>query len=309
MINRRQLLSSVAAGVASTAAQGLTQAVSVSGEWIDAHAHIWTRDVSRYPLKEGATLADLTPASFTAAELLATAKPLGVNRVVLIGHTQFYGFDNRYLLDAADEHPGVFKVVAIIDDRQAAPDTQMRSLLRRNVTGFRITPQLRGPAKWLDNDGMRGMWHCASETAQAMCCLIDARDLPQVDRMCADFPDTPVVIDHFARIGVDGQIRSRDVAALCKLARYPRVCVKVSAYYALGLKQPPYRDLLPMIRQVYEAFGPERLMWASDAPYQIVAPHTYAASLELVRDGVGFLTDDEREQLLRGTAARVFGFD
>ena len=65
--------------------------------------------------------------------------------------------------------------------------------------------------------------------------------------------DTPAVIDHFARIGVDGQIRDADLAALCKLARHKKTYVKVSAFYALGQKKPPYLDLIPMIKRVYEA--------------------------------------------------------
>src|SRR5438067_1728038 len=81
-------------------------------------------------------------------------------------------------------------------------------------------------------------------------------DLHAVSAMCRRHPDTPVVIDHFARVGVTGKIEPADVAALCGLARHKRVRVKVSAFYALGKKKPPYVDLKPMIRQVVEAFGP-----------------------------------------------------
>ena len=42
--------------------------------------------------------------------------------------------------------------------------------------------------------------------------------------------------------------------------------VKVSAFYALGAKQPPYDDLVALIRPVYDAFGAQRLIWASDCP-------------------------------------------
>src|SRR5262249_17380213 len=96
---------------------------------------------------------------------------------------------------------------------------------------------------------------------------------------------------------------------LCGLARHKQVAVKVSAFYALGKKAPPYEDLRPMIRRVVEAFGTARLMWASDAPYQVVPPHTYRASLELVRDKLAFLKDEGRANLLRRTAERVFFFD
>lgn len=273
---------------------------------VDAHSHIWTRDTDRFPLKAGTTKADLDPPSFTTEELLSLTKPLGVSRAVLIAHTQFYGFDNTYMTDAVERFPDAFRVVGMVDDRLDNPDQSMKELLPQGVTGFRITPSLRGRPTWLNNPGMRKMWACAAETGQAMCCLIDAQDLAAVDQMCQQFPETTVVIDHFARIGVDGTIRKADIDQLCALARFPRTFVKVSAFYALGKKQPPYHDLIPMIRRLHGEFGAKRLMWASDAPYQIVGAHSYAASLALARDQLDFLSPDEKSWLLRRTAEAVF---
>ena len=85
--------------------------------------------------------------------------------------------------------------------------------------------------------------------------------------------------------------------------------MKVSAYYALGKKQPPYLDLVPMIRRLLDAYGPERLMWASDSPYQLVGEHTYAASIALIRDRADFLSATDREWLLRKTAEKVYFFE
>jgi predicted TIM-barrel fold metal-dependent hydrolase len=98
------------------------------------------------------------------------------------------------------------------------------------------------------------------------------------------YPDTPVVIDHFARIGVDGKIRDEDVKNLCKLAKHDRTSVKISAYYALGKKRSPYTDLIPMIQKLLDTFGPDRLMWATDCPYQVDPGHNYHDSIALIRD-------------------------
>ncbi len=285
-----------------------TAGPDAGGGIIDAHSHIWTRDVARYPLAAGTTLDDLDPPSFTTAELLRTARAEKVQRVVLIAHHKFYGFDNTYMTDAARQHPGTFKVVGMVDDTRPHPDVEMKRLLAQHVTGFRIVPAIRGE-KWLDNPGMRAMWKCAAETGQAICCLINPENLPEVDAMCRRYPDTRVVIDHFARIGVDGHIHESDLAALAALARRPQTFVKISAYYALGKKQPPYHDLVPMIKRLYETFGPARLMWASDAPYQLVGDNTYRDSIALVRDHIDFVSADDRDWLLRKTAEKVYFFD
>jgi predicted TIM-barrel fold metal-dependent hydrolase len=276
-----------------------------AGGYIDAHSHIWTRDVQKYPLAPGKSVDDLTPPSFTAEELLAIAKPEQVERVVLICHHPYYGFDNSYLLDAAARYPQAFRVVAALDDRQPQLEAQMRELLKRRVTGFRITPFFGG-ANWLDSPGMQSMWQTGGQTGQAMCCLINPEHLAQVRQMCARYRETPVVIDHFARIGATGEIRREDLDQLCALARFSKVFVKISAFYALGAKQPPYHDLVPMIRRLYNEFGPERLMWASDAPYQVQGEHTYRASAALVRDHLNFLSEKDRDWLLFKTAETVY---
>ncbi|QDU31559.1 4-sulfomuconolactone hydrolase [Anatilimnocola aggregata] len=271
---------------------------------IDAHSHVWSPDTDKWPLAGGKTKADLDPPSFTPEELLKLAHPERVGRVVLIQHHTYHSWDNSYLIDCAARMPGTFAVTGMLDDTQANPAQQMRPLLEKRVRGFRITSWLR-KEKWLSGDGMAAMWRTGAETGQAMCCLINPEDLPGVDAICAKHPDTTVVIDHFARIGVDGEIRSADLKNLLALAKHKRVNVKLSAYYALGKKQEPYEDLLPMIRQVLTAFGPDRCMWASDAPYQVVKGHTYGASIALLRDRAG-LSAGDKEHLFRKTAERIY---
>ena len=103
----------------------------------------------------------------------------------------------------------------------------------------------------------------------------------------------------------EGTVRG-NVDSLVKLARHERIHVKVSAYYALGRKRPPYEDLIPMIRRLHQAYGPHRLMWGSDSPYQLTAPNSYAESLALVRERVNFWSDADRDAVLRKTAAEVY---
>jgi predicted TIM-barrel fold metal-dependent hydrolase len=308
-MSRRGFLSTSVAASAAVAlsARGLAAAADDAGKWIDAHSHIWTPDVERYPLAEGATKADLAPPSFTADQLLELAQPAGVGRVVLIAHHKYYAYNNTYMIDEAARRPQVFRIVGLVDDSRPHPDATMRRLLDQRVTGFRITPWIRG-AGWLDTPGMQAMWKCGAETRQAMCCLIDAENLDEVDAMCGKYRDTPVVIDHFARIGVDGMIRDEHVDKLCRLARHPQVRVKISAYYALGRKQPPHDELKPMTRRLFDAYGPQRLMWASDCPYQLAAPNTYDTSLAFIQQGLDFLSAGDRQWLLRGTAENVYFF-
>ena len=75
--------------------------------------------------------------------------------------------------------------------------------------------------------------------------------------------------------------------------------VKVGAFYALGKKKPPYTDLAPLIQKVVKAFGAKRCMWESDCPFQVAGEHTYQDSVDLVRDRLDFLSDEDKDWLLR----------
>lgn len=317
-VNRREaLLTGVAAGAAAVAgvvSRTTSSVLQAAGQtkaepegWIDAHSHIWTADTSRFKLRDGVKVEDLAPRSFTDEELMAIAGPEGVERVVLIQHYPYHGSDNSYLIDAWTRHPARFRIVGMIDDKRSDTDKAMRDLLKQGVTGFRIGPKVAG-GDFLSSAGMKQMWKTSAETRQPMCCLINPEDLSAVDSMCAGYPETPVVIDHFARIGMQGAINDQHLSALCGLSRHKNVKVKISAYYALGKKSPPHHELVPMIRRLFEAFGSDRLMWASDCPYQLGDGNTYRDSISLVRDHIDFVTPAERTALLRTTAEKTFFF-
>lgn len=273
--------------------------------YIDAHSHIWTPEIERYPLAKSFTVEQMQPRSFTAEELLATCRPSGVERVNLI-QMSYYEFDNSYMLDMIAKYPERFVGTAIVDPLGADPGAAMRALAPKGVRAVRIQPHYsrRGLVDWLTPEGYRAMFAESARSGLVLSCLIDPGGLAEVDRMCRAYPHAPVIIDHLARIGVDGIVRDADIQALCELARHPRVYVKVGAFYALGAKQPPYTDLAPLIRRVLQAFGSRRLMWESDCPFQVV-DHTYEDSIALVRDRLDFLNEGDREWILGRTAEHL----
>lgn len=240
---------------------------------------------------------------YTAEQHLEISRAAGVSRTVIIqpGGSKF---DNSFMLSAVKAHPGVFSAVAIVD--VDAPDLErtIDTLYRQGVRGFRIHARKEQP--WLQWTGMRRLWTMAAKRRMTVCPLINPDALPWVAAMCERHRETLVALDHFARVGASGTFVDAEVRALCALAKFPRVHVKVSAFYALGKKQSPYADLAPMIRQVFETYGPQRLLWGSDAPYQARAPHRYRDSVELIRGGLPFLNDDDKESILSRTATRLF---
>ena len=273
-------------------------------QYIDAHVHVWTDDFQKYPLPAGVKPEQLPLPRFLPEDILRIAQPSGVRRIVLI-QISYFRFDNRYLVDVIRRQPETFTGIAMVDWTAHAPDEAMRELMRSHVRGFRIRAQGAPAATWLDGEPLERMFRCGARERLAICPLLDPEHLPALGRMCAKFPDTPVIIDHLARIGLNGPIRDEDVAALTALAPHKNVMVKVSGFNALGSKKPPHMDLAPVIRRLHEAFGPQRLMWASDSPFQTMK-ETYEDSIGLIRDRLDFLTAEDKEWILRRTAEEFF---
>ncbi|HET6216662.1 MAG TPA: amidohydrolase family protein [Acidobacteriaceae bacterium] len=274
-----------------------------STHYIDAHVHVWTNDVQKYGLAPGFTTAEMKPAAYLPNEILRDARPSGVDRIVLV-QMSYYGFDNSYMLDAIEQYPGVFRGIAVIDGNSRAPDEEMRRLANLGVRGFRLYPDEVSPSN-LSQEGFVAMFRCGAKERLAMCLLVNPDALATVGELCHKFPDTPIVIDHLARIGMTGSIRDQDVRNLCALAKYPQVYVKLSGFYALGQATPPHVDLIPLIEHVYEAYGPKRLMWGSDCPF-LVAHEAYADGISLIHDRIDFIPSGDKDWVLSRTAEGLF---
>jgi predicted TIM-barrel fold metal-dependent hydrolase len=284
-----------------------------AGGIIDSHVHVWTADTTKYPLAPGFRKDHLWFPSFTPDELFEYARRTGVRRVNLVQMT-WYGLDHSYIADLISREPDRFVgtgiVPAVSDAAGPSPDDTMVALAKRGIVAFRIRGKSTRPAlgdgpQWLDHPGYEKMFAAAAANGLALSFLMSPPDILELERMCARFPETTVIVDHLAMIGRKGTFPEEEVDALCAMAKHSRVMVKVGAFYALGARKPPYHDLLPLVKRVVSAFGPARCMWESDAPLQAKPPHSYEAALSIVEDAK-FLNADDKEQVLIRTAEGVF---
>ena len=172
----------------------------------------------------------------------------------------------------------------------------MEALKAQGVRGFRIGVDYDGP-QW------DRLFEAAARTGQAMCPITHPVGAPAIKEMAAKHPDTTVVVDHMTRVGEMDPINDEHIGQLTDIATLPNTHVKISRLHALG-DGPPHDDLIPMIGRIIDAFGPERCMWGSDSPYQVVK-ETMEDSISVVRDKLG-LSESDRDQILRGTAERLF---
>ena len=311
-IDRRQWLTMVGANVVCATSSAWSE-VQHSGV-VDAHVHVWSADTTKYPLAPGFSTTDLWYPSFSIEDLRSLATPAGVSRFNLVQMT-WYGLDHSYVLDEIAKDPdhlvGTGIVPAVTDAALPSPDRTMVELSKGGVLAFRIRgkstrPELGDGDRWMDHPGFDKMFTAAAEHNLALSFLMVPADLPEVDRMCRRYPETPVILDHFCLIGRSNQFIESEIDALCLMSGHKRVTVKLGGFYALGKKEPPYTDMLPLIKRIVDAFGPERCMWESDAPKQAKDGQSIQAAVELISLHADFLSASDRHQILVKTAEDFF---
>ena len=269
---------------------------------IDPHVHVWARD-PRFPWAPETTHppeADATP-----EVLMALMRQNGVERTVLV-QVIHYRWDNRYTIDAVRRYPKTFVGVCRVNPEDpAAPDQLSEVVATQTIQGVRLSPSASSSDDWFTGPLMDPIFGRAAELHVPMLILTGPSRLGDLARLIERHPDLDVVIDHMADCHPDDDAGA---AALLSLARYPRVYVKISHTWSISREEYPWRDTHGLVERVYQAFGPRRIMWATDWPV-CLAKTTYARTLSVVRDEMPFIAKDDREWVLGKTALRLWPFD
>ncbi len=116
---------------------------------------------------------------------------------------------------------------------------------------------------------------------------------PNVRAMAAKFPATTVILDHMGR---PGQGTDKEYEEVLKLAELPRIILKYSNW-------GEYKgDLSKLTKRLYDAFGPQRMIWGTlgNTPAEL---RKQAARFEEL---LAFASDADRAAIRGGNAQRLF---
>ena len=239
-----------------------------------------------------------------------TMTQAGVDKAVIVQPIQ-YLYDNRYVRDCLHRFPGRFAGMALVNPKDPdAPDKLEELVNRDGFGGIRLHFSRQKDPTVLVQADQYPLWQRIQELGVAITVLVKGcGQLPILERMVRRFPDAKVVIDHMAFLDAAETPPYPTFSNLLHLARYPNVFVKISNLVLCSHKPYPHRDVFPFIRMLYDSFGPERLMWASDWPLITIREvGGYLSALEIIRSHIDFLTQNDREWLFNKTITSIWRF-
>ncbi len=277
---------------------------------VDTHVHVWEIDPPRYPV--GPTAPNWTAVPDepgTADELLAEMDAHGVDRTVLV-QTSWSTWDNGYIADSVARFPERFVGHGLIDpqDKNNA-ETARYWIKERGLVGFRLHPMYYPDEQILLSAANGPLWEELAALGAVIQFHMRAADAEQVGEIARRFPQMKLLIDHMGYPQPDEGAAA--FAPIVELARHDNVFVKISDVAGRSKEDFPYADMHPYIRLLYDAFGSARSLWGTGYPGHHRSKHnwpTLADELRLLREGVPFFNEQDKERILGTTAAAVWGW-
>jgi len=269
---------------------------------VDTHAHIYSPDEATYPPIE----KPYRPPAGTGSpdRLRREAQAAGVDKVMMVQTTTFYGWDNRFVRDTAPAcREWAAGVCTLNPDDPHSTDVLYALVSRSNVRALRT--YANGPDRAYDHPGNRRLIEACGELRVVVNALLNVRGAADLARILADYPDQPFVLDHCLALSA-GPNYDPTVAAVLDLARFPNLTAKLTFLPTGSAEEYPFRDMHSACRQFITAYGPDRCIWGSDFPTELWCPKTtYAGHLQLFRQELG-LSPGEQDAILGATAQRLY---
>lgn len=214
----------------------------------------------------------------------------------------------------AARHPDRFRGVASIDPASPTMAEEVRRARDHPaVVGLRAMvgwpPEGVGVARYRRGE-YEGLFAAATEAGMPLFAfLFDALSL--AGEIAERHPELRLVVDHigirqppFYALPPDPWV---ELPALLALADRSNVALKLGGIPTLSREPYPFADVQPRVRAIVDAFGPERVMWASDHT-RIRSHHSYAEALWFLRESSA-LSETEKALVLGGSLRRYLAWE
>ena len=250
---------------------------------VDAQVHLWDRGTPN-PWHRQAP-------SYTKEELLAEMDGAGVDRAVIVP-PMWAGDDNGLALAAARAHPDRLCVLGRLALQDPASRNVFDSWLDQpGMLGMRLTFGTPEQQAWLHDGSLAWLWP-AAEKAGIPVMLMCFGHVETVGPVAAAHPDLKLTVDHLGLGRDKDEAAFRDLPTLLNLAKYPNVSVKACTLPIYSSDPYPYRNTHGYLKQVYDAYGANRVFWGSDVTR---LPGTYRECITMFTEELDFLTGADIE--------------
>lgn len=274
---------------------------------IDAHQHFWIFD----PVRDSWISDEMNclKSDFLPSRLIPLMAAQSIQGCIAVQADQSEA-ESLFLLELGRLNPFIKGVVGWVDLSAGNIEERLAWFSRFNLLkGFRHILQGESNQAFMLGPAFKHGISALKPYGFTYDILIGAGQLHYLPEFLSAFPDQPFVLDHMAKPPVKSGEISQWKRLIREAALYPNLSCKVSGLVteASWHSWKP-ADFRPAMDVVFDAFGPERLLFGSDWPVCTLAA-AYGQATGLLEQYCTGLTTSDREKLWGGNAIRFYGLD
>lgn len=262
---------------------------------VDAHMHVVSLNVARYPLDARAAYE---PSPAPIEQALVTLGIHGVDIGVLM-QPLAYLWDHSYMLDALSRHGDRFIGMAHLSPDDSFSAATLKSYCSAGVQGLQLHGSILGDS--LSERPTLKLCDQAASMGAAVCLQIRPAHIPAVEQLASSLPGVTFIVNHDAT----ADIRLEDWAPILGLSQFENVFLTLSRFATNHTESKAVSGVPSFAARAVDWFGADRLLWGSDFPAAL-AQDGYQGALDFVRTGIPNLNAADLLSLLGGTAAGIW---
>lgn len=272
---------------------------------IDSHQHFW-----QYDAKKHQWISDemkVLRNNFLPEDLKPELDKAGFDGCVAVQADQSLD-ETEFLLNLSDHYNFIKGVVGWVDLRSSDLEQQLRQYTEHNkLKGIRHIVQDEPDDKFLlQPDFIEGVKQLKNYDL-TYDILIFARHLPVANEFLTHFDDQKFVLDHIAKPEIKNGNIDEWAMGIREMAEYPHIYCKVSGIVTeADWEHWSAKEIRPYLDVVFDAFGPDRLMFGSDWPVCTLAA-SYQDVFKLIKNYISDYSQDEQDAILGENAADIYG--
>lgn len=272
---------------------------------LDSHQHFWSYSQEDYPWINESKKP--IARSFLPSDLEAEQRPLGFQGSIAVQARQSPG-ESEWLLSLANQFPIIKGVVGWVDLRATTVEQDLDRLARHpRFVGVRHVVQDEPDDSFMLQDSfLRGIGVLA-QFDLAYDILIYPKQLPAAIELARRFPGQRFVLDHIAKPPIEAGLMEPWSTGIRELSNCPNVFCKISGMVTeAAWFDWKHEDFTPYLDGVWQAFGPDRLMFGSDWPVCLLGG-TYPDTHEITSRFFRQFDETVQNKFFGENAARFYG--
>lgn len=269
---------------------------------VDAQIHLWGEGLP-------SNLSHRQVTSFTSEEAIAMMDEGGVDAAV-IHPVPWDPNSNQVALEAIESYPGRFAMLGDVPLMDPQSKGRVATWLDQpGVLGLRYVLLNDPQRQWLRDGDIDWLWPAAEEAGVPIAVLAtDSIDL--IGGVAERHPDLRLTIDHLGGRGGMTTLKDHEAMThmpdLLALSKHPNVAVKATGAPGYSGESYPFPVMQTYLRQIYDAFGPERMFWGTDITKM---PCSWRDCVTMFTEELSWLSEDDKRLIMGDAVCAWWGWN